>query len=865
MRIAAPLIVSLFTATPLFSQTTNNDVMVVFDMSGSMWGQVDGVAKVEIARNAFDGLLGDWEATGTRTGLIVYGHRERGNCADIETLSTPGDGSNASELLAGLSPIGKTPLSDAVRQAAEILRYTEDAATVVLLSDGVETCNADPCAVGTELEALGLDFTTHVIGFDIAEGDKAQLQCLADATGGLYFDAADAGELADAMDGVVQVTNAPQPVVDSAQDYQEVTIRVRMDGSLLAMPEQVTIYGNDVELGTLTDDTVVIPGLPLQLDFGPVTLRVEGDGISGERIVEITDQTEFIDLQVSGVQADYVIWRDGQLPILDAGKEHIVLLNNTTGIDRSSFYRAFIYPAGSTDPADAIRAGSVSPNANVYTAVRVPSPETPGDFELVATATDGTEYARIPISFAATIDPVWQGAREVKVGEVFDAYWAGSSNRRDGFQFMQAGQRVSRTTVEGMATDYGFQLTAPDEAGLYDLVFSSDFENSLGSKTTALGQIAVGMPLPQDGAIGFDTEDMSTEADAMGGEEFPLLDIGELHGDWQLVMQNSQRTIPLISFQLNHAEGEPTGTGGLVVEADPSWGFGPKGGLGDATLMLNGGLGLSMTIAVHGASTDYAMTPEGAGWTTEISTEDGGTANVLLIKAGDLAAADTARDATPVDQQLIAVDERNERLQNPVTWTLQFLDSEVPAVMAVSSGYLLDDFGRTPGNYQVTAQSGTLHGVSNIQLGTGHPRANVVVLKPETEGEDLALDVAFFCSVGEHCEMTMSDVPVDFYLPEGWGAERPIEIERDMPMFNMTTNTSSGPFFVTLNQPQRMADLGPCTELVTGMFCHDTTDDPALLADIALIQSSLSFKPVGIWLNEERLDTLLNQLTGDAQ
>jgi Ca-activated chloride channel family protein len=653
--------------------------------------------------------------------------------------------------------------------------------------------------------------------------------------------------------------------MDPAQDYLAVTVRVRMDESYFAMPERVTVFGNDVELGTLTDETVVIPGLPLQLEFGFVTLRVEGDGISGERVVEITDQTEFIDLQVSGAQADYVIWREGQLQVLDDGKEHIVLLNNTTGIDRSSFYRSLLYPAGSTDPADAIRAGNVAPNANIYIAVRVPSPETPGDYELAMTATDGTEYARIPISFAATIDPVWQGTREVAVGEVIDAYWAGSSNRRDGFQFMQAGQRVSRISVDGMATDDGFQLTAPDQPGLYDLVFTSDFENSLGSKTTALGQIAVGIPLPQDDVVDFDTQGMQAEADAMGGEEFPLLDVGKLHGDWLLVMQNNQRTIPLIRFQLSHVEGEPTGTGGLVVDADPSWGFGPTGGSGEATLTLNGGFGLGMTIDVDGGSTDYMMTPEGAGWTTEISTEDGGIANVLLIMADDLAAADAARDATPVDHQLIAVDERNERLQTPVTWTLQRLDSEGPAVSEVSSGYLLDDVGRAPGNYQITAQSGALHGVSNIQLGTGQRRANIVVLKPETEGTDLALNVAFFCSAGEDCEMTMSDVPVDFYLPEGWGAERPIEIERDVPMFNMTTNTANGPFFVTMNQPQRMADLGPCTELVTGTFCHDATDDPALLADIALIQRSLSFKPAGIWLDDERLNNLLDQLTGDDQ
>ena len=43
--------------------------------------------------------------------------------------------------------LGKTPLSAAVQQAATALRYTEDKATVILITDGEETCQADPlCA-----------------------------------------------------------------------------------------------------------------------------------------------------------------------------------------------------------------------------------------------------------------------------------------------------------------------------------------------------------------------------------------------------------------------------------------------------------------------------------------------------------------------------------------------------------------------------------------------------------------------------------------------------------------------------------------------------------------------------------------------
>ena len=68
------------------------DVMVVFDGSNSMWGQIEGTAKIEIARGVMDNLLGDWTED-RNVGLMAYGHRRRGDCGDIrwpaESRSAP--------------------------------------------------------------------------------------------------------------------------------------------------------------------------------------------------------------------------------------------------------------------------------------------------------------------------------------------------------------------------------------------------------------------------------------------------------------------------------------------------------------------------------------------------------------------------------------------------------------------------------------------------------------------------------------------------------------------------------------------------------------------------------------------------------
>jgi len=189
-------------------------MMLVFDASGSMWGQIDGRAKIDIAKEVMSELAAAVPA-GFETGLMVYGHRRKGDCKDIE-LVIPVGPHNAATMKAkvqGLSPKGKTPLSDAVRQAAVALRYSEEKATVILVSDGIESCDVDPCALAAELAMSGVDFTVHVIGFDIAKEDQGRLKCLADKTGGLFLAADNAGQLREALFKTLEEVQAPPPPV----------------------------------------------------------------------------------------------------------------------------------------------------------------------------------------------------------------------------------------------------------------------------------------------------------------------------------------------------------------------------------------------------------------------------------------------------------------------------------------------------------------------------------------------------------------------------------------------------------------------------------------------------------------------------
>lgn len=188
----------------------SQDVMMVLDASGSMWGQISGEPKISIAKTVLNDLLTDWDNS-INLGLMAYGHRRKGDCSDIEVLSNV-ESVNKTAIMAkveAINPKGKTPISRSVRQAADILKYREQKATIILVSDGLETCNADPCALANELEASGVDFTVHVVGFGVTAEESKQLECIADNTGGQYLSASSAGELTTALtETVATVKNA---------------------------------------------------------------------------------------------------------------------------------------------------------------------------------------------------------------------------------------------------------------------------------------------------------------------------------------------------------------------------------------------------------------------------------------------------------------------------------------------------------------------------------------------------------------------------------------------------------------------------------------------------------------------------------
>ena len=296
MRSVLLVLALLFSTLSISTVAAGEKAIIVFDASGSMWGQISGKTKIEIARETLGNVLPTFPAD-MELGLIAYGHRKKGECADIESIVAPATGNRdaISKAVNSLNPKGKTPLSDAVRQAAAELKFTEDKATVILLTDGIETCNADPCALASELEQNGVNFTAHVVGFGLSKEEGQQVACLAENTGGKFILAKDAGELNKALEETVVAVEAPkepepapQPAV--TKDNVQITAVLTEGGEVHELQGRYDIFkmdGDQVAEKRLMGgyDTKVV----VTLEPGRYLMRYKKDMATAETVIEVPE------------------------------------------------------------------------------------------------------------------------------------------------------------------------------------------------------------------------------------------------------------------------------------------------------------------------------------------------------------------------------------------------------------------------------------------------------------------------------------------------------------------------------------------------------------------------------------------------
>ncbi|RUW84478.1 VWA domain-containing protein [Mesorhizobium sp. M1E.F.Ca.ET.063.01.1.1] len=428
-----------------------NKVIIILDASGSMWAQIDGKPKLEIARESLRTVLQSVPAD-DEIGFMAYGHRQKGSCEDIELIVPPqaGSASAISAAADSMKFLGKTPLTAAVKKAAEALRYTEDKATVVLITDGLETCGGDPCALGKELKETGVDFTADVVGFGLTADEGKQIACLAENTGGKYIQASDEKALQEAL---VETVAAPAPAPEPAPAPAPAPAPESAKPEFNFMPSVVIAEGGD----PITDSNAW------------EIYKAAADGTRGDQVM-----TEYGELKTNLEPGDYIVVgrddeaRSEQKIKVEAGQTYSPLftLNAGTlvihphasqGSEISGEARVdFNYPGGTTTHYGDAKA-------------TVPA----GEQKVTVQIGAGTATETIQLAAGQTVE------KDVVVGvghAVLNAYYTAGGDKADnsgiGFEIVKAKKKIdgSRESVEhSYGADSKFWLPPDDYVALTTL------------------------------------------------------------------------------------------------------------------------------------------------------------------------------------------------------------------------------------------------------------------------------------------------------------------------------------------------------------------------------------------------------------
>lgn len=195
-------------------------ILFVFDASQSMYGRWQSDMKITIARKLLSNLLDSLkDIPDLQFALRVYGHQKQyppQDCDDtkLEIPFAPGNTEKIKAKLKTLIPKGTTPIASSLELAAEDFTPCDNCRNIiVLITDGLEECGGDPCAVSKALQKKGIMLKPFIIG--IGKDFSTAFSCV-----GTYFDASSEQEFQQALNIVIsQALNSTTAQVNLLDSY----------------------------------------------------------------------------------------------------------------------------------------------------------------------------------------------------------------------------------------------------------------------------------------------------------------------------------------------------------------------------------------------------------------------------------------------------------------------------------------------------------------------------------------------------------------------------------------------------------------------------------------------------------------------
>lgn len=166
-------------------------ILFLLDGSGSMFAAMDKDVRINVAKRLLSKTMDSLEQyKDVQVALRVYGHTTppgQRNCKDtkLEVPFKNGNHKRIKSVMADVVPKGTTLIAYSLQQAA--YDFPKDPGVrnvIILITDGIEECDGDPCAISEALQKQGVVLKPFIIGLGSTDDFRKAFECV-----GRYYDA----------------------------------------------------------------------------------------------------------------------------------------------------------------------------------------------------------------------------------------------------------------------------------------------------------------------------------------------------------------------------------------------------------------------------------------------------------------------------------------------------------------------------------------------------------------------------------------------------------------------------------------------------------------------------------------------------
>ena len=266
-RVLKPAITPVKTKSMGRNPDERTRILFLLDASGSMtqtWNDKTTETKWESAKRVLIELADSLsQYDNVEIALRVYGHQSLPtdhNCQDskLEAGFSRSSMDYIRNKLKVIHPKGVTPIAYSLDKSAGDFPVAEGRNLIILMTDGEESCNGDPCKISAQLEKKGIVLKQFIIGFELDDVTKKLFDCM-----GTTYNVSDQVAFHDVMNTIMnRILNKTSVQVNLLDQAKKPVVT---DANMTFYTARNEVYRYDY-YHTMNEN-----GLPDTLSIDPVT------------------------------------------------------------------------------------------------------------------------------------------------------------------------------------------------------------------------------------------------------------------------------------------------------------------------------------------------------------------------------------------------------------------------------------------------------------------------------------------------------------------------------------------------------------------------------------------------------------------